>query len=114
MLFLGLLPALPAGAGTRIPYGGEFREAIEEAFFERDGASPASASRVSEAKLRAYREFIHKKLRFLSSHVYNYETVEKGRSDQKAKATVADQDVVIALEHVLDLLDRLEAAEDPP
>jgi hypothetical protein len=114
VLVLGLLPAVPAGGGSPIPYGGEFREAIEEALFERDGASSALGTRVSKAKLRAYREFIRKKLRFLSSHVYNYETVEEGRSDRKAKATVADQDVIIALEHVLDLLDRLEGAEDLP
>jgi hypothetical protein len=114
ILVLGLFPAVPAGAGSPIPYGGEFREAIDEALFERDGASSALGTRVSEAKLRAYREFIRKKLRFLSSHVYNYEKIEKGRSDRKARAAVEDQDVIIALEHILDLLDRLEGAEDTP
>lgn len=112
VLAVGLFPAFPAGAGSPIPYGGEFREAIEEVFFESDDSSSGLGTRVSQPKLGAYREFIHKKLRFLSSHVYNYETVEKGSSDRKARAAIEEQDVIVALEHILDLLDRLEGAKD--
>ena len=102
--------ATAANAGSKIPYGGAFREEIEAVFFELDGGD---LGRVSSVKVRAYRDFIEKKLRALETHVYNHETIELGRSDADAKAKIRKADTTIALEHILHLLDRMEREADP-
>jgi len=108
--FLLVLVAAAANAGSKIPYGGAFREEIEAVFLESDGGSLA---RVSPAKVRAYRDFIEKKLRALETHVYNHETIDRGRSDADAKARIRKLDTTIGLEHILSLLDRLEGEGAP-
>jgi hypothetical protein len=109
LLFLVLFAAV-ANAGSKIPYGGAFREEIEAVFMEADGGE---LSRVSPPKVRSYRDFIEKKLRVLETHVYNDETIDRGRSDASAKARIRHLDTTIALEHILSLLDRLEGGRDP-
>jgi hypothetical protein len=112
-LLVGVAAAPAANAGSRIPYGGAFREEIESALFA-PGPDDVSLRRVSPPKLEAWRESVRQRLRFISQHVYNAERIDGGESHDDALKTAASLDSVIAFEHVLDLLDRLEAASDPP
>jgi len=105
--------ASAASAGSRIPYGGAFREEIEAALFA-PGPDDTSLRRVSPPKVEAWRESVRQRLRFISEHVYNAERIDEGESHRDAVETAATLDSVIALEHILDLLDRLEAASDAP
>jgi hypothetical protein len=69
---------------------------------------------VSPPKVAAWRESMRRRLQFISQHVYNAERIDAGESHRDAMETAASRDSVIALEHILDLLDRLEAAHNPP
>jgi hypothetical protein len=110
-LMLALLPALVASAGSPVPYGGEYREDIETAFF--DVAPGAKLGTVSQSKVRDYRSFIEKKKRVLEEHVYNYETIERGKSEKAARRTIKRLDRNIALDYILGLLDRMRTEIDP-
>jgi hypothetical protein len=109
-VLLLLLLAGAASAASKIPYGGAFREDLATTFFEVDDGD---LGRVSPAKVRAYREFIERKLRALEVHVYNHETIDRGRSDADARKRIRKLDTTIALEHILHLLDRIERENDP-
>ena len=111
-LLAGIASGPAASGGTSIPYGGAFRDSIEAALFE-PGASESSPWRVSPRKVEAYREYLKRRLQFVSEHVYNSERIDAGKSDAKARATARSRDSIVALEHLFDLLDRLEAARDP-
>jgi predicted HicB family RNase H-like nuclease len=99
-----------AGAESRVPYGGPFREEIDATFFD---LAADDLGRVSPVKLRAYRDYIARKLRVLEAHVYNHETIDRGRSDSAARERIRKLDTTIALEHILDLLGRMEREDDP-
>ena len=104
-----VLLATTAFAGSRVPYGGDFRARIEATFFE-PGDGPLGV--VSPGKLQRYRDFIHKKLRVIEVHVVNEEIIDDGKAPAKARAVVRGRDITIALEHILDLLDRIERSDD--
>ena len=108
--FLLVLVAASANAGSKVPYGGAFRDEIEATFMESDGGA---LSHVSPPKVRKYRDFIEKKLRVLETHVYNDETIDRGKSDASAKAKIRHLDTTVALDHILSLLDRLAGEADP-
>jgi hypothetical protein len=112
-LLLETLPAAEARAGTRVPYGGEFRAAIEDTFFEPDYVDTDDLMRLSQAKVRAYRELVHKKLRFLTSHVFNSERIDNRRDKARAHEKALTTDKSIALQHILRLLDRISETRDP-
>jgi len=104
------LVAAAAMAGSPVPYAGDFRDRIEATFFDV-GDGPLGV--VSPIKVREYREFIRKKIRVVAVHVFNEETIDGGEDPAKARASVRRRDTTIALEHILHLLDRLEACRDP-
>ncbi|MEE8507669.1 MAG: hypothetical protein V3T07_01280, partial [Myxococcota bacterium] len=108
----GALLTSTARAGTRIPYGGSFREEIDTALFHA-GPSGRLGGRVSPGKVEAYRDRIRRKLRFVTEHVIHSERIDRGASRAKAKAAPEGTDSAIALEHILDLLDRLESSAKP-
>jgi hypothetical protein len=112
-LVVGVALAHPAGAGTRIPYGGAFRDQIEAALFE-PGPSDSGPWRVSPRKVEAYRDAIHRRQHFIAEHVYNAERIDGGESDKKARKEIESLDSTVAFEHMLHLLDRVEAANDAP
>ncbi|MFQ5417705.1 MAG: hypothetical protein ACE5FL_11725, partial [Myxococcota bacterium] len=107
-----LIVACAAGASarSRVPYGGAFREQLDQTFFD---VGDGPLGRVSTPKVEAYRAFVEKKMRVVAAHVYNHETIDRGRDPESARARIGRLDTTIALEHVLHLLDRMEAADDP-
>ncbi len=107
--FAGALLTSPVRAGTRIPYGGSFRQEIDTALFHA-GPSGQLGGRVSPGKVEAYRDRIRRKLRFVTEHVIHSERIARGASRAKARAATGRTDSAIALEHILDLLDRIESA----
>jgi len=108
---LALVFAQEARAGSPIPYGGKFREEIETAFFDVEPA--AKLGSVSQSKIAEYRAFIEKKKRVLAEHVYNYETIERHKSEKSARKTIKKLDLNIALDYILGLLDRMQDGSDP-
>jgi len=110
---LATLLAEDARAGTRVPYGGEFRETIEATFFEPDYVDTDDLMQLSQPKIRAYREFIHKKLRFLTSHLFNAEQIDQHRDEAEAREKALTADKSVALQHILRLLDRISETRDP-
>lgn len=109
-LMLALAPALAVRAGSPVPYGGKFREDIETAFFDVEPG--AKIGRVSQSKVAEYRAFVEMKKRVLEEHVYNYETIERGKSEKAARKTISRLDRNVALDYILGLLDRMQSEID--
>ncbi len=108
---LGWALALPAAALNPVPYGDGFRDDIEAELLTP--GPPSGEWLPSPEKIQAYREHVERKRRFIIEHVSQYEQVERGRSAAKATRDAENGDTVVALDHLLDLLERLEASRDP-
>jgi len=115
LLLLVFLAVHEAAATSNVPYGAPFLVELRDEFFHVSPAQagdPDAAVRLDAAKLAAFRAQTARKLRFVSEHVERYERLERRRSAKKASARARTRDTVIALEHVLQLLERMEATSD--